>query len=339
MTAQHGAGDSPHAAKVDLARMRLDLNLMRVFDVVMIERHVTRAAEQLDMTQSAVSNALNRLRDLFKDQLFVKAVRGVNPTPRAVALWPAIHQSIEDIYNTVIPAEFDAPHTSQRFRLSMVDLCASLLLPRLYRNMHPIAPDASIFVMPNEPAISGPKLMRGEIDFIVSVSPPRAAVLQSMPLWSESYVIVARSNHPLLKQPLSLAQFCEAPQLAVNLAGEDDHPSAIDDALANRGLVRNVQITVNQFSVATSILLDSDLIAALPARFAITARAREQIDICSMPFSVPDVVMYLSWHQRSNTIAAQQWFKQQLIHAATLLNLSVDEHAEELRPRNMMPVD
>lgn len=335
MTARYGGGETPHAAKVDPARMKLDLNLMRVFDIVMIERHVTRAAERLDMTQSAVSNALNRLRDIFKDQLFVKAARGVNPTPRAVSLWPAIHQSIQDIYDTVLPVEFDAPRTSQRFRLSMADLCASLIIPHLYRRMHPLAPNASIFVIPHEPASSGSKLMRGEIDFILSVAPPRAAVVQSMPLWSEPYVVAARSQHPLLKKPLSLAEFCEAPQLDVSVAGEEDAPNFIDDALADRGLTRNVQIMVNQFSVVTSILLDSDLIAPLPARFAITAGARDRIDICPMPFSVPDIVLYLSWHQRSNIIPAQQWLKQQLIHAATSLNLSVDEHAKELNSREM----
>jgi DNA-binding transcriptional LysR family regulator len=323
----------PHTASVDPARMRLDLNLMRVFDVVMTERHVTRAAERLEITQSSVSNALNRLRDLFQDQLFVKSARGVNPTPRALTLWPSIHQSIADIYDAVLPTDFDAPHTAQRFRLSMGDLSASLLLPHLYRGMHGLAPDASVFVIPHDPATAGPRLMRGEIDFIVSIEPPRTAVIHSMPLWSESYVVAARRGHPLLQERMSLAQFCEAPQLTINLPGDDDYPSPIDDALANRDLTRNVCMTVNQFSVATSILLDSNLIAALPARFAMTARAREQIDVGPLPFKVPDIVLSLSWHQRSNTLPAHQWFKQRLIESVTQLNVDADRMAEELGTR------
>ncbi|SAK86405.1 LysR family transcriptional regulator [Caballeronia hypogeia] len=330
MTSSSGPTSGALAPIIDPARMRLDLNLMRVFDVVMTERHVTRAAERLEMTQSSVSNALNRLRDLFKDQLFVKSARGVNPTPRAMTLWPSIHQSIADIYDTVLPAGFDAPHTAQRFRVSMGDLSASLLLPHLYRSMADLAPEASIFVIPHDPATAGPRLMRGEVDFIVSIEPPKTSVVQSMPLWSESYVVAARRGHPVVKGRVSLAQFCEAPQLAINLPGDDDYPSPIDDALTIRGLSRNVRMTVNQFSVATSILLDSDLIAALPARFAMTARAREQIDVCALPFTVPDIVLSLSWHQRSNSLPAHQWFKQRLLESATQLNVGADLMAAEL---------
>lgn len=300
---------------------------MRVFDAVMTERHVTRAAERLEITQSSVSNALNRLRDVFQDQLFVKSARGVNPTPRALTLWPAIHQSVTDIYETVLPTDFNAPLTAQRFRLSMGDLSASLLLPHLYRDVHALAPDASVFVIPHDPATAGPRLMRGEIDFIISIEPPRTSVIQSMPLWSESYVVAGRRGHPLLKERITLAQFCQAPQLNINLPGDDDYPSPIDDALADRELTRNVCMTVNQFSVATSVLLDSELIAALPARFAMTARAREQIDVCALPFTVPDIVLSVSWHQRSNALPAHQWFKQRLIESVTQLNVDAQKIA------------
>jgi len=307
---------------------RLDLNLLTVFDVVMTERHVTRAAERLDMTQSAVSNALNRLRNLFQDQLFVKAPRGVQPTPKALALWPRIHDALEGLRETVDPYSFDAQKVAQRFRISMVDLSAALLAPHLYRAVHAESPRSSIFLVPHDPALTAARLMRRELDFAVNVEAPRSAIVQAAPLWTARYALVARRDHPILDKPLTLQEFCAVPQLAVNLSGADDSASAVDNALANLGYARHIALSVNHFSVATSVLRSSDLVAVLPDRFALTLEAREALVVRPVPFTVPDAVMYLSWHQRSNTLPSHQWFKQHLLHAAQALN----EQAQLLFP-------
>lgn len=313
--------DSPDA--------RTDLNLLNIFDVVMVERHVTRAAERLKMTQSAVSNALNRLRRQFQDQLFVKAARGVAPTPRALELWPRIHQSIEDLNSTVRPQTFDASRADQRFRISAVDLMASLLTPPLYRNVQKLAPRVSISFVPHNQELAASRLMRGEVNFDISIVPPRVSMLQAVPLWSENYVVVARRGHPLLKGELSLAAFCKAPQLVVNLSGDEDESTTIDDALANRGLARNIQLSVNQFSVATTMLLTSNLIGVLPDRLAVMHYARGGIGIRPSPITVADATVYLCWHRRNNALPAHQWFKQRILDAADEFKKDV----ERLLPR------
>ncbi|WP_233556434.1 LysR family transcriptional regulator [Noviherbaspirillum sedimenti] len=303
-----------------MTREQVDLNLLYVFDVVMTERHVTRAAERLDMTQSAVSNALNRLRRQFQDQLFVKAARGVSPTPRALALWASIHQSIKDLHASMQPEVFDAAHANQRFRIALVDITASLLTPHLSHAVHSLAPGVSFFFVPYDPALTAARLMRGEIDFAIGVEPARAAVLQTLPLWSDTFVVAARRGHPLLDGDLSLEDFCAAPQIAINEPGDEDAPNMIDDALANLGRKRNIRLSVNQFSVIPPILHDSDLIAVLPTRFVETPYARGALASRSLPFAVPEVTLYLSWHQRSNTLPSHQWLKQRMIEAAGALN-------------------
>ena len=299
---------------------RVDLNLLLVFDAVMMERHVTRAAERLDMTQSAVSNALNRLRKLYEDQLFVKAPRGVNPTPRANALWPRIHQSLVDLLETVRPAEFDALTHPQRYRIAMVDITASLITPHLYRQVYGIAPETTLFYVPHDPDLTGPRLMRGELDFAITIEPPRASVLQSVPLWSDSFVVAGRSGNPLLEKKLSLARFCAASHLVVNEPGSEEYTDLIDEALQQRGLSRTVTLSVNHFSVAREILATTDLIAVLPTRFASTRVAREQLAMQPIPIPTPEVVVHLAWHQRNAESPAHMWFKQKLMEAAAAMD-------------------
>lgn len=305
---------------------RVNLNLLYVFDAVMTEQHVTRASERLGMTQSAVSNALASLREVFKDQLFVKAARGVHATPRANALWPRVRQMLEDIQETVEPRTFNARGSQRQFRVAMADITASMIVPYLYRLVHAQAPLASVCIVPHDPEPGpGPRLMRGEIDFVIGINPVRVSVIESMPLWSDSWVVAGRAGHPLLERKLSLASYCSTPQLTVNESGDETVPNMVDDALAQRGIARNIQLTVNQFSVVTGILQTSDLIATLPAKFAAIASMRSGLSTQPAPFSIPDAVVYLSWHRRSDASPSLSWFKQRFLEAATALNVALDE--------------
>lgn len=295
---------------------RVELNLFNVFDVVMTERHVTRAAERLDMTQAAVSNALNRLRRQFQDQLFVKAARGVDPTPRAMELWPRIHKAVVELRGTVSPPDQDIAHLEQRFRIAMVDISVLLFAPHLYRRVHELSPHTSLFFVPHDPALTGPRLMRGEVDFAISIDLPRAAVLQSMPLFSDRLVVAARHGHPLFERRMTLVDFCEAPHLAVNASGHEDAPSLIDEALASLELKRNICLSLNHYSVVTRMLRDTDLIAVIPERFATTPDAKGEVQTRPLPLELPNAVLHLTWHQRSNNVPAHNWMKERLLEAA-----------------------
>ncbi|MCS0631197.1 LysR family transcriptional regulator [Telluria mixta] len=300
--------------------LKIDLNLLNVFDVVMTERNVTHAAERLGLSQPAVSNVLNRLRAQFQDQLFVKAARGVDPTPKAIALWSEIHGALKQLYRTVDPNSFCAEHADISFRVSIADSLAALLTPYLYRRIHAAAPNVKIVFVPPDPDLNTPRLMRGEIDFTLGVDPPRASTLQSARICSETYVVTARKGHPLFDEELTLESICAARHLAVNLTGEPNPSSIFDEALTELGMSRQIYLTVNQFLVAASVLQDSDLIAVLPSRLVMAAVKDGKISVAPLPMKLPDKDLYLSWHKRSNTMPALLWLKQQLIEATEHLN-------------------
>lgn len=298
---------------------RIDLNLLYVFDAVMVERHVTRAAIHLNMTQPAVSSSIARLRRLLGDRLFVKTSRGVDPTPRALALWPRMHQMLEEVHESVRPRTFDPQQSEAHFRIALNDISASLILAHLYRIVHSQAPRASIVCVPYEPAQTESRLMRGDLDFVVSIDPRRSAGVESTPLWSAAWVVCGRKGHPLVERGPSLQDFCAAPHLTVSESGDDSVINMVDEALKQQGLARNLALTVNQFSLVPSLLKTSDLIAVMPKRFAMAAAANGDLCVGRLPCVVPDAVVYLNWHQRNDASPALLWMKQRLIEAATLL--------------------
>src|SRR6185436_9824171 len=126
----------------------LDLNLLRVFDQVMAERNLTRAARNLSMTQPAVSNALNRLRDALGDRLVSRSGYGVEPTPRAMALWPAVADALRQLESSITPGEFVASRATSTFTLAMADATATELVPGLVGILEREAPGVSIRTVP-----------------------------------------------------------------------------------------------------------------------------------------------------------------------------------------------
>src|SRR2546426_2014901 len=124
--------------------LTLDLNLLRVFDAVMTEQNLTRAAGHLAMTQPAVSNALKRLRDALGDELLIRTAFGVKPTPRAEALWPAVRRALSELEAAVTPDTFDVSHAQATFRMAMADATAALWLPALMRSIESDAPGLDI---------------------------------------------------------------------------------------------------------------------------------------------------------------------------------------------------
>lgn len=323
-------------ADPDLARDpdpgRLDLNLLSVFDMVMIERHVTRAAERLGLTQSAVSNSLNRLRVIFDDQLFIKAARGVAPTPRALALWPDIHTAIGQLKRTVRPTEFDPQTADTEFRMSMVDLSAALLTPYLFGCVSALAPNVTVSFTPHDPSLTNDRFARGDIDFAIGVEPPRLAVLEAKPLWTERYMVAGRWDHPLLKQPLTIEDLCRHPQLVVNLSSAGNVVSPVDIALAEMGRARRIALTVNQFLVATSVLRESDLLAVLPSSLVAQASPLNWLTAQPLPIEGPSATLYLIWHRRSNGLAPMTWFKERVFEAVDALDADRQSSQERTRP-------
>jgi DNA-binding transcriptional LysR family regulator len=310
----------------------LDLNLLRVFDEVMAERSLTRAAQQLAMTQPAVSNAMKRLRDALQDELVQRSGFGVEPTPRALSVWPAVRAALQSLEQTLSPGEFDAAHSDTTFILAMADATAAELMPSLVETIEREAPAISMRVLPLTTRDPRRMLSDGQIDLAVGHFPAvladitaQAQAGQTMGgsgagfahdrLYDGQYVCVMRRGHPLAAQnALSLDDFCTAHHLLVSFSGRAF--GFVDEALAGLSRQRRIVLTVNQFFTAGRVVARSDLLTVLPRHFVRVADSAGELVLRELPFDVPTVHVDSLWHRRSTLLPAQRWLRQQVLKAA-----------------------
>src|SRR3569623_2747695 len=194
----------------------LDLNLLRVFAQVMAERNLTKAARSLSMTQPAVSNALNRLRDALGDRIVTRSGYGVAPTPRALALWPAISDALRQLAASITPGDFVASEAKNTFVLAMADATGAERMPGLVEIIERDAPGVSVRVLPL--TTRDPRLLldQGQMDLAVGYFPAVLADLTAQAqqggmaafdhprLYDGRYVCVMREGHPLARGTLTL---------------------------------------------------------------------------------------------------------------------------------------
>lgn len=261
---------------LNLAQLsRIDLNLLVLFRVVLEERHVGRAAERLNLTPSAVSHGLGRLRKLLNDPLFLRMPKGVVPTARAVALGEPVTEMlarVQGVLESSVP--FKPATTARRFVIAAPDaVLASTTLPLLTRIAHeaPFVDIGLIHAMPGQRAgLKGTAwteslamLDHGRIDVAIlpiGRTPPR---FHARRLYDEDFVVAARKGHSFERKPTAAA-FCSARHLLVSLDG-DPH-GFVDAMLARRGRSRRIVVTVPSFEMALTHVARSDLLAVLPRR-------------------------------------------------------------------------
>jgi DNA-binding transcriptional LysR family regulator len=239
-----------------------DLNLLPVFEAVLAERHVGKAAGRLHLTPSAVSHGLNRLRLLLNDPLFLRTPKGVAPTARAVELAEPIADILARVRRVVATAEpFDPLRSQRRFTIGAPDATAAVLLPPLLREIQRIAPriDISMRHLLRDTAVA--ELDARIVDIgIVPLDEIPARFVHKV-IFEDDFVIVSRAGHPFATTP-TLDGYCGMKHLVVSTTGESRVP--IDDLLAREGRSRRVALTVPNFMLAFALLAETDLLAALP---------------------------------------------------------------------------
>jgi DNA-binding transcriptional LysR family regulator len=306
----------------------LDLNLLRVFAAVMVERNVTRAAAQLAMTQPAVSNALRRLREATGDELFVTVPSGVVPTAHAAGMWPHVEAALERLSQALDPQGFDPTRDPRSFTMAMADATATVLMPAFIDTLLRERALADVRVLPLSSRDPRPQLEQGAADVAVGFFPdvasalaaegPRATIALD-PLYTCEYVVVMRRGHPLAARPgLSLADYCAARHVRVSFAGRPR--GFVDEALAREGRERQVMLTVNQFSTAARVVHESDLLTVLPLSFVPASGLAEGLAVRPFPGTLPPIEVSLLWHRRHERDAAQRWLRQTFAATARALD-------------------
>ena len=310
---------SPKASLVNFRS--LDLNLLRVFDEVMAERSLTKAAHKLSITQPAVSNAMRRLREVVGDELLVRSGQGVEPTPRALALWPSVRDALALLQESLAPGNFEPATATSTFVLAMADATAATLVPPLVQIIEREAPGISVRVLPLTTRDPRRLLDEESADMAVGYFPAALADLtaraqsggavayDSRRLYDGEYMCVMRQGHPLATGELSLDTYCAARHMLVSFSGRPF--GFIDEALASLGRTRRVVITVNQFFTAGRVVVGSDLLTVLPRHFIPVTGIADKLVQRPLPLNVPAVHVDALWRRRGPQEKAMEW----LLHA------------------------
>ncbi len=286
---------------------RVDLNLINVFEAVMAEQSVTRAARRVGMTQPAVSNALRRLRHLFQDELFVKVPGGVAPTDQAKALWNELQGPMAIIRNATFPARFDPRSTARTFKAAMTESLTGRTVHEITVRFAREAPQAKLHFIPHTNLSTIAALERGEIDCAVGMFPHPPPTLRVEALFSDTYVSVFARGHRQLKAPLSLEAFTRARHVLVKQGLTEI--GIVDDWLSLRGLKRDVAVIVNTCADAIRAVAESDLVTAVPHSFILAHPRRKSVQISRLPFDHQKILYKLAWHERAEHDPAHVWFR------------------------------
>ena len=300
--------------------LTLDLNLLRVFDEVMAERNLTRAARNLAITQPAASNALRRLRTALGDDLVTRAGYGVVPTPFALSIWPAVREALTNLRAAIAPIDFDPSTTRETFVLAMADATSAILIPRLLQIMESEAPSASMRVRPLTTRDPRPLLEGNEVQMAVGYFPAVVAAITlgemqedkpdtfgHAPVYSGQYVCVRRRDHPLAASPISLDAYCAARHLLVSFSGRPF--GFVDEALSVIKRARRVVLTVNQFFTAAEVVTQSDLLTILPRDFIPSTGIADRLAWQPLPVQVPLLQVDMLWHRRNEISPAHTWLR------------------------------
>lgn len=298
-----------------------DLNLLRIFDAVMTEQNITRAAERLSTTQPAVSNALKRLREAADDDILVRTARGMKPTPRAEEIWPSVRAALASLEGVLSPERFDISATKASFRIAMADATATLLLPQLMERVRAEAPDIDIRQVPLPGRDPRSTLLNAEADLAVGSFPgvvsqltegqQRDVGLHHQRLYSGEPVCIMREGHPLSHQELTIDRYCSALHLLVSFSGSASGP--VDDLLSGLRRSRRIALTVNQFSTAFHMVARSDLLAVVPRHLIEATSGADRLVVRALPFELPMVYVDMLWHERDMRRPAHKWLRDTLM--------------------------
>ena len=287
---------------------RIDLNLMVAFQALMAERSVSAAAAKLGISQPSMSSALARLRVLFDDALFVRSGRDMMPTTRAMQIDVQVSQGLAQLRAAFDPPAAFNPATSRRvFNVSGGDYATMVILPPLASHLAQQAPFVDLRFRFIEKSAVYQMLDGDALDLALGVFPDPPKRLAIKPLFQERFVSVARRNHPLLKDRLTLEDFVAIAHLLVTERG--DAVGAIDEALTRQGLRRRVALTVPHVLVVPAVLSSTDLIATVGERAASLFAKAAPLALHETPVSVPPWQMSMLWSRQKSSDLGLAWLR------------------------------
>lgn len=288
----------------------LDLNLLTALEALLAERNVTRAARRLNLSQSALSAQLARLRVLLGDPLLLPAQRGMIPTQRALDLQEPLHRALEQVRAVVaVGTAFDPATSALTVSIAATDYIQYAVLMPLVAALTREAPGMRLAFRVLDAAVLASQMERGEVDMALMTPDTVPDHLRLRKLFDERYVAVVRPGHPGVGAVLDLESFCALGHILVSPDG-GGFSGATDAALAAHGRARRVAVSAASFLIVPEMVERSDLIAMVPERLVRDRGGR--LRVLEPPLPVPGFAIALAWHDRSNAHPAQRWLRTRL---------------------------
>jgi DNA-binding transcriptional LysR family regulator len=288
----------------------IDLNLLVVLAALLSERHVTRAARRLGLSQSATSHALARLREVYGDPLLVRRGRRLDPTPRAVALLPQLERGLGDLAGTIRSEPAFDPRTARRsFVIGMADYGQAILVEPLLKTLRREAPgvDLSLKAFPNVVDL----IDSGAMDLAIGPPTDLPRGFSSRKLFTDGFMCVVRRGHPQVRRSsITLSEYLALSHLLVAPSGSPG--SVVDNELGRRGHSRRISLTVTSFLAAPIVVAGSDLISTGPVRLLKNMLRPYGLRGLSTPFALKGFEIHMFWHGRRDHDPAHLWLREMI---------------------------
>jgi DNA-binding transcriptional LysR family regulator len=294
-----------------------DLNLLLVFHVLYQERNATLAAERMALSQPALSHKLNKLRHQFGDPLFVRAPRGLTPTPRAHEMAPQVQRLVEDLQGFYERCDGqDFLTRPARLHLYSTDYMEQTLLPRLLPIIRSQAPNLVLITHNTRGQLPREALEKGTCDLaIAGFYTDLPDTFHQQRLLSEDFVVLAARSNPRLGAGMSLEAFLACEHLLTTLTGDLD--GLVDRALRAEGRSRRVVAGLSSFLAPARLIRGTDLLLTCLRAVAVEAVERDpELCIYPMPLPLPTIELMQIWHERTHTDPLRKWFRQQVWEVA-----------------------
>jgi len=296
----------------------IDLNLLKNLDVLLRELSVTKAAEQLGITQPAMSNSLKRLRNMLNDPLLVRTSDGMTPTEKALELQPLVREIIVRTEALLTPDEVFLPKDSQRvFRVMASDYAEATLVPHLVRRLRQEAPGVVLdFLTPSD--VTYTDMEQGRVDLAINRFNEMPRSFFQVTLWHDTFSVLLNKNNPLVRD-YSLESNLKGQHIWVSKTGfgvgfgmNPDKLGGlgwIDQALARLGKNRRISIFTRHYQMPALLAMNNDLVATLPSRVARMQAENPNLVIMPPPFVIPKLELKMAWSPLLHHNPAHRWFR------------------------------
>lgn len=286
----------------------IDLNLLSVFQEVYRERQISAAARRLGLTQSAVSNALARLRRTFGDELFVRTAHGMQPTPLAQQMAEPIGAALAQVALALSQrSRFDPATSGRRFTLAMTDVGEVYFMPVLIERCRAAAPNVEIASIRANGLTLKDDMETGRVDLAIGAFEDVSDALYHRALFRQPFVSMFRKDHPLAKGKVDLARFVAAPHLIVDAAHSPY--DRINGLLEKAGVTAGARFRVPHFTAVPYIVSTSELVVTVPQKLAESAASPFGLKWIEPPLALPTLQTNVFWHRRFNHDPGIQWLR------------------------------